>query len=320
MSNTYSLNNYTAVVSLNERTIYFKLTDTINFISYESNVNTKELRTNLELGDCFTLICKCFAQGSKDCVAQGSKDCLAQCDENFKYAITTNNGTLKIAFNAIVGGFLKVGFDVILLEKIMSNDGQLTLNFNRLEQKLVAGLEKAMAKCAELETSLNAKTQKLLELSDRLGYAHICMTHSSHPQPHHFIPIGVREITNFQGSQDSNSFKFEYVQHFYRLEKLVLNYCRIASFTAGQFKNNSLKTLEIQCHGEGHLTSIGGIKDMPALESLTIRGAPGLSNVVSVLNSYNHNIKSLTFQGCPNVNVVEMQTYCQKNNIKLDIA
>jgi hypothetical protein len=304
MSNAYSLNNYTAVVSLNERTIYFKITDTINYVSYEGNVDAKELRTNLELGDCYSVICKCFEQS----------------DADYKTAVTTNSGTLKLIFNALVGGFLKIGFDVMLREKVMSNDGQLTLNFNRLEQKLNAGLEKAMAKCAELERALEVKTRELANITDNLGFAHICMTHSSHPQPHHFIPIGVREITNFQGSQDSNSFKFELVHSFYRLEKLVMNYCRISSFKAAQLKNKSLISLEIQSHNEGHLTSISGIEDMPELKSLIIRGAPGLTNVVSVLSSYEHKIKSLTFSGCQQVNVVEMQTYCQKNNIKLDIA
>jgi hypothetical protein len=301
MSNAYSLNNYTAVVSLNERTIYFKITDTINYVSYEGNVDAKELRTNLELGDCYSVICKCFDQS----------------DADYKTVISTNSGTLKLIFNALVGGFLKIGFDVMLREKVMSNDGQLTLNFNRLEQKLNAGL----AKCAELERSLDIKTRELTNITDNLGFAHICMTHSSHPQPHHFIPIGVREITNFQGSNDSNSFKFDLIQNFYQLEYLkIQNYCRISNFESANFKSKTLKTLDIQCNNEGHLTSLKGIEHMPNLESFTIYTAPGLTNVVSILSSYKHKIKSLTFKNCQQVNVVEMQTYCQKNNIKLDIA
>lgn len=294
MSNTYSLNNYTAVVSLTERIIDFKITDTINHVSYEGDVDAKELCTNLELGDCYSVICKCFDQS----------------DANYKTTVCNNSGTLKLIFNALVGGFLRITFDVILREKVMSNEVQLTLN----------RLENAMAKCAELERALDIKMHELTHITDNLGYAHICMTYTSHPYPHHFIPIGVREITNFQGSNNSNSFKFDLVHSFYRLEKLVINYCRISSFKAAQLKNNSLISLEIQARNEGHLTSISGIEDMPELKSLIIRGAPGLTNVVSVLSSYIHKIKSLIFSGCQQVNVAEMQTYCQKNNIKLDIA
>jgi len=55
-------------------------------------------------------------------------------------------------------------------------------------------------------------------------------------------------------------------------------------------------------------------------ESLTIINAPNLTQVPTVLKSYSNKIQYLKFQSCGQVNVVEIQTYCQTSGIKLEIA
>ncbi len=52
--------NYSLVLSLNERTIYFKIIDSINFTMYEGNQDAKELRLNFSLEDTYQIITKCF--------------------------------------------------------------------------------------------------------------------------------------------------------------------------------------------------------------------------------------------------------------------
>lgn len=305
MSQTFEINNYSIIVSLNDRTIYFKITDTISFYQYEGNVDAKELRLNNDLADIYKIIVSCI---------EGK--------EGYNVLITSNSGVIKLQFNALVGGFLKMGFEVLLKEKVISNDGQLTINFNRLEQKLNASVLKLMERCEELEKLVETKNKELLYLNEKLSYAQICFTNTGHPTPEHFVPINIKEITNCNGSsvRTASSWNFKLIQNLYQLEKLSISQMHFNSFSVSLLKSNSLKTLHINCCGEAHLNSLQGLNNIPNLESLTIINAPNLTNVPSVLKSYNHNINHLKFQTCAQVNVVELQTYCQSNNIKLEIS
>lgn len=301
---TFTSNNYSIIVSLNERTIYIKITDTVSFYQYEGSVDTKELRLNIELKDAFTIICNCFASY-----------------EDYNVAISVNSNMLKLQFSALVGGFLKMNFELLLREKVMSNDGQLTINFNRLEQKLNAGLQKMELRCQELETIIEEKNKQLLDLTNNLSYAHICMTYAGcPPNPNHFVPLNIKELNPCQFSNDNNSFKYELIERLYQLEKLQTNYFRASSFASVKMKSDSLKELYIQSHNEGHLTSLEGINKIPNLERLTIITATVLTNIPTILNSYKHKINYIKIQSCAQVNVVELQTYCQTNNIKLEIS
>ena len=60
MSETFSYKNYSIVASLNERSIYLKIIDTINFLSYEGNVDLKELRVSIDLDGAYKIIINCF--------------------------------------------------------------------------------------------------------------------------------------------------------------------------------------------------------------------------------------------------------------------
>lgn len=117
MSETFNYNNYSIVASLNEQSIYLKINDTVNFLSYEGNIDLKELRVSIDLEGVYKIIVNCFKKES-----------------NYSVTNSVNSGILKLVFNALFGGFLKINFEVLLREKLMSNDGQLTLNFNMLEQ------------------------------------------------------------------------------------------------------------------------------------------------------------------------------------------
>ncbi len=305
MSNTFTFTykNYSIVTSINERTIYLKITDNISFYQYEGNVDCKELRINIELADAYTIICNCFKGGV----------------EGYSTNLTVTSGLLKIQFNALVGGFLKMNFEVMLREKVMSNDGQLTINFNRLEQKLNAGLQKLEQRCQELEDIIEEKNKEILDLADKLSYAHIFIGYQNTFKIDNSICLNVKEL-NCQCSNDGNSIKYEMIEKLYQLEKLQTNHFRAANFTSVKMKSNSLKELCIQAHNEGTFTSLEGINEMPNLEKITIISAPNLTNIPTVLKSYNHKINYIKIQSCSQVNVVELQTYCQTNNIKLEIS
>jgi hypothetical protein len=131
--------------------------------------------------------------------------------------------------------------------------------------------------------------------------------------------ISAKEIT----MQDHGQTIWKNINVFYQLEKFT-----ITNFNAGNnitnlagFSNQNLTELVLNCVA-GHTTfaSLTGIENFPNLEILTITGAPGLKEVVTSLKAIKHKIKTLKFQGCTGVNVVELQTYCQVNNIFLALS
>lgn len=95
--------NYSFIISLNEKNIYMcvKCLDQV----YESNVDQKELQLPFELENIYIIINNCFKG-----------------EAGYSTDINFSSGLLKLTFNAIVGGFLKINFDAILREKIKKYD------------------------------------------------------------------------------------------------------------------------------------------------------------------------------------------------------
>lgn len=306
-TNTYTLNNYSVIISLNERTIYLKITDTVSFYQYEGNIDIKELRLNVDLQDAYIIINNCF-----------------QDLDGYSVNIGITSNMLKLQFNALVGGFLKMAFEIMLREKVMSNDGQLTINFNRLEQKLVAGLSKLEQRCKELETIIEEKNTELLDLTDKLSNAQVVITYNQNPSygfqlTNHncfkYINTTNLELTS-DGSQ--NFIIYDSIKCFYNLKTLKITGINQANFK--NMSNKSLKELIITGVVNTGLQSLEGIDKMPNLEKLTIISNTNLTNIPTILNSYKHKINYIKIQSCAQVNVVELQTYCQTNNIKLEIS
>lgn len=49
MATTFEFDNYTVTTSLNERTIYIKMVDTLSYMGYETNVDQSELNLSIDL-------------------------------------------------------------------------------------------------------------------------------------------------------------------------------------------------------------------------------------------------------------------------------
>jgi hypothetical protein len=304
---------------LNERAIYFKIIDTINFLSYEGNIDLKELRIPVDLDAAYKVMLNSFKE-----------------EKDYSVCINANSGNLKIIFNALFAGFLKINFDVLLREKLMSNDGQLTLNFNKLEQKQVQAIDMLTKKCTDLEGVLAKQqrefTEQLEFLKGVINGIDIFTSPSSlwttTNQTQFTANIASTELT-LNGDVNFNA---KSIASFYKLEKLTINgitsltsLCYFISVKSRQapesgFNNKTLKELILNCSGNAAFNSLEGIQGFPSLEILTVTSAPGLTNVVTVLKAKKHNIKTLKFQSCTGVNVVELQTYCQVNNVFLALS
>lgn len=130
--------------------------------------------------------------------------------------------------------------------------------------------------------------------------------------------ISAKEIT----MTDQGQTIWKNISLFYQLTKFT-----VTNFNAGNnisnlssFSNNNIKELVLNCIAHQTFASLTGIENFPNLEILTITSAPGLKDVVKVLTDTKHKIKTLKFQGCTAVNVVELQTYCQVNNVFLALS
>jgi hypothetical protein len=212
---SFEFENYSVISSLNERTIYIKVIDTITFMCYESNIDSKELRLSIELCDSYKLICKCF-----------------RLESGYNVIITVNTGIMKLSFVAIVEGYLKINFEIMLREKVMSNDGQLTLNFNRIEQKQAQAVQVLTQKLAQLEG-----------LVDALSYAEIYMytltVPANHQSNQYYWKMNTTEMTLGNASWD-----YSKICLFYKLEKLTFNSCGdITNFTNNKISSKTVKEL-----------------------------------------------------------------------------
>jgi hypothetical protein len=303
MSSTIEFKNYSITTSLNERNIYIKCIDTINFTNYEGNLDAKELRLQFELPDIYNLIIKCFENEPEFTV---------------QFNVTATN--LKLTFNTKIGGFLKVNFEAILREKILSNDGQLTMNLNKIEQKY----ESLIKKLEALDNKMEKQQEENMRLINALSNADICLaqdsclSHAIHKK--HLFPINSTVIDidwNIQTNR-AHAYNFNKIELLYKLETIKFNYFRQVDLSI--FKNTTLKEIEIRCNNEQQLTSINGINNFPNLEKISVYSSPCLTNIVRILSSCKNNIKTLVFNGCPQINVVELQTYCQVNNVILNIS
>lgn len=308
MTDAFTIKNYTILTSLQERSVYMKVTDTVGFMCYEGTVDTAGLRISIALADAYVIITNCFAEES-----------------GYSVNISVSTGNMKLKFNAVVGGFLKMEFDVFLKEKIMSNDGQLTMSFNRIEQKQELALQSLTKRCEELEARLETQRaqmgKEIGRLMDIINKLEIPIapfhrwTNNSHKQWVANIASTILDVSN----TDDPYFVPRNISSFYQLQKLVFQ-TWVAHTNLQDISNKTVTEIEIRCGGNGSLTSFVGIENFPSLEILTIVHAPGLRDVVKTLTETKHKIKTLKFQTCAAINVVELQTYCQVNGVFLALS
>ena len=308
MTDAFTIKNYTILTSLQERSIYMKITDMVGFMCYEGSVDQTGLRVSIALADAYVIITNCFAE-----------------EPGYSVNISVSTGNMKLKFNAIVGGFLKMEFDVFMKEKIMSNDGQLTMSFNRIEQKQELAIASLTKRCEELEARLETQNSHMSAEMDRLmdiinkfevfvAPAHR-WTHYSHKQWVANIATTRLDVAN----TDDAHFVARNINTFYQLQKLVFQ-SWATHVNLKDVSNKTVSDMELHCVGNGTLTSLSGIENFPNLETLTVVHAPGLKDVVKTLTDTKHKIKTLKFQTCAGINVVELQTYCQVNGVFLALS
>ena len=307
---TYTHGHYTVLLSQNEQSIFIKLTDTVNFMCYEGNLESSDFPKNFSLVENFTILQKCF-----------------EALNDYSVTLSTMTGNMKLQVKALVGGFVRVDFAIFVKEKILSNDGQLTLNFNRMEQKqdhavqnLAKRCEALDNRCKTLETALAKQSEDFFKVIDRLD---VMLFPTQQISCQSQFPIAMPKLSCeelfIQNAQQFGKMRLENLSIFYKLKKLKIhNFVSITNLSL--LSNETVTELELNCASIGSFISLEGFKNFPSLTTLTVITAPGLTNVVQSLKSAPHKIKTLKFQGCAAINVVELQTYCQENKIVVALS
>lgn len=304
---TIEFNKYTTIVSLGERNIYLKFTDQINFVNFEGNVDAKELRLQFDLPDIYKLIC----------------DALSGM-EGYNVVISVNNGFMKLVFHLLVGGFLTVKFEAVLKEKLLSNDGQLTINFNKLEQKY----DSLMKKLESLERKITTQQEENMELIEAISNSVIDIggiTEINMMRGDRMLQINTCKINEttlqFETSGNNSGSDFSNIKHLYKLEKLKITHAH--NYIIKEFSNKTLKELEVAgAHVKYILNNL--TYNFPNLETITITGQNFNSNTSLInllaLSSGKYKIKTITLKNSTGYNVTELQNYCNLNKITLNIS
>ena len=258
--------------------------DLTNHLTYETNLDAGELRLSTTLEDAYKIITNCFAE-----------------DDGYKVAISVKSGLMKLRFHAVVGGFLKLDFDVLLKEKLISNDSQLTLFMNQLEQRQETVVESLTKRCNELASLIQAHEVRFKQMDtilNTISCAEIELRMNA------FYPINISAIT----IQGDNHLKQEKIYLLYKLQEIVFSTFSFSDLSG--FKNESVRKIVIESASK--MTGVKGLDGFPNLEVLTILGAPLLKDF-SAIYKFGTKLKSVKV-GNPSA---ELQTFCKMHGISL---
>jgi hypothetical protein len=137
---------YTINTSLNERTIYLKIIDTIQYLHYEGNIELKEFRMPITLQDAYLLVTKCFSDAT---------------DHSVSFSKNTN--VLRLDFKAKVGGYMNIGFEFILRESAIEKASMKMIEIDKKHKKEIGDI---MARLDRMEAII----EKQASMIDNFGY------------------------------------------------------------------------------------------------------------------------------------------------------
>jgi hypothetical protein len=258
--------------------------DTVTHMVYETSVDNSELRLSLTLDDIYKIVTACFGE-----------------DDGYKVGITLRAGLMKIKFHAIIGGFLKIDFDVIIKEKLMTNDAQLTLFVNELEQRHEMAVEALTSRCDKLDCMV----KKLEEMITAASCAEIEMRVNT------FVALSTTTLS----IQGDVHLKADKIKMLFKLQKLHLTAFSLVDLTT--ISNSSVKDLYIDAGGNAKFVSLRGIEGMPKLETLIIANAASLRDLSCL---YKIAIKAIKIVGPCAFNMNELKTFCIERKIELRLA
>jgi hypothetical protein len=257
--------------------------DTVSHLTYETNLDSGELRLSTTLEDAYKIITNCFAE-----------------DEGYKLVISVKSGLMKLKFHALIGGFLKLDFDVLLKEKLISNDSQLTLFMNQLEQRQETVVETLNKRCNNLASLIELHEKRFTQM-DALLNTFSCAEIDLRLNA--FFPFNSQSVS----IQGDTHLKTDKISLLYKLQKIV--FTSFSFIDLSSFKNETMREMSIESASK--MTGLKGLDGFPNLEVLTISGAPLLKDFSAIYN-FGTKLKVLKMNGSP-----QLQRFCNEHKIAL---
>jgi hypothetical protein len=314
---TFRNSRYTITTSLNDASVYIKIINNISYMCYEGNFDDASFKMPFSIANIYKLVTNCFdALIKEESTEDSSED---EPTDKYNLDLELDNGVLRLLFHCVVGGFLDVEFDLRLREKLMSNDSQLTINFQRVEQAQLESVNRLDAAIAKIEANFAKKMAEMERRMEALGHADICFTQPSSGQFNNIksYPIDSKLLTITDGGNHINAESFAKIKYFYQLEVLKMTSCQWNE--PNRYTSNAtVKKLTI--NNSPSFSDISFVKNFPSLEDLTMTGFAVDASIVTTLRSIEHKIKRLTFQSCQGINQSEMQIYCTQTGITLSMT
>ena len=306
----FTYNNYLITTSLGERSIYIKIIDKVTYVCYESNLDSKEFRVSASIEDIYAIISKSFEED----------------DPSYSIKFIINSGNLKILFDATIGGFFKIKFEIILREKLMSNDSQLTMNFHRIEQKQKQEIEELQEEhkrdIAILNKQLDIILQQIMFMKEVQQHLYIMLY--PYINVHVIglnIKISINELTLILTGHNYSYILYENIQCLYKLTSLSISIQGVDWSTTdfSRIKHPNLLKLTITTNNPSYFTSLIGLENFPKLTHLELISC-STSDIVKVLTPLKHSIKEITIKTCASINQTELMTYCTAKGLKLNMS
>ena len=333
---SFIINHYTILTSFSNRTIYMKLTDTIGFINYETYLDNSDFHLSLPLESVYQLITNCFAE-----------------DAGYSANITISGKTMTLRFRAQINGFIMYDFPVHIKEKMITTEGQLTLNFNRMEERqtqlermvqkwttdAVASVDRqcndAIAsvdkRCNDAIASVDKRCNDTMVSVDRrcndstssidnlLSSLQSRVSKLESIVAHAELNIRLNSAFVQLGATSltipaDNYLKLDKLVYLYNLQRLSFTPITLTDLSG--CKHPHIKELYLDGGNTTHFRSLFGIANMPSIEHISIINAPGITSVTDLLPS-THKIKTICIKGCPGINIEGLSIYCRVNHIAL---
>jgi hypothetical protein len=279
---TFEIDVYTISTSLNERTIYLKIIDTIQYLHYEGNIELKEFRMPITLQDAYMLVTNCFSKVK---------------DHSVSFSKNTN--VLRLDFKAKVGGYMNIGFEFILRETAIEKSSMQLIEMDRKHKKEICDI---MERIDKMEKDFDTKI-KILEKNNELRDNILVLDNQS---------IDSQQVLIGHGHHNLKKFPL-----FYNCKRVIISCDGITQLN--DFKNDSVECVILN---NCRLNDYNGLHNMPKLKNIEMNCYNNMFNnlneLVHFLSSYIHNIKCITLKGEQGIRVppivvpTELQTYCKK--------
>lgn len=291
---SFTCSDFNVTTCLSDCSLYLRLVNNTTFQSYESNVNINDIETPFNNNETYDIMCKCF-----------------QNKQNYQTNFNIKPSGLMITFNILIDNIYKLSFNIIVKEKILNGDAQVSLNISRLETKHKEDIKKLEDKNKELED----KIIKLENIVDKISS----------------IPVDIRNIGNntffytlnvieFNDNNSDNTTKYELLKYFYCLKKIKLTYIYTHNFGIKHiiFENSSVEILifDIQA-GRNGITSLEGLQNLPSVHTLEFYNCAQLKETSNIIPHLHKNIKKIIFFSCGSTTKDLLSKYCLDNSIDL---